>query len=138
MNVEGEVQKALRARLIGASGVTSLVPASNVLDTHQRPAPRPSIVLGESQSVDTGTSVKRTHTRITHTMHVWVSEPSLEGAKGIGAAIKTELRRERLTLPAGLSCADLHVTSQRFMRDPDGEHSHGVINVEILVSEELS
>lgn len=138
MNVEGEVQTAIRSRLIATLAVTSLVPASNILDTNQRPAPRPSIVMGESQSVDAGTSIQRAHTRVYHTLHIWVKEPSLARSKAIGAAIKGEMRKGRLSLPDGLSCADLMIASQRFMRDPDGEHSHGVVTVEILVSEVLS
>ncbi|TNH41277.1 DUF3168 domain-containing protein [Paracoccus haeundaensis] len=134
--MELEVQTALRARLVSHLAVTSLVPASNILDTNQRPAPRPSIILGESQAVDEGTSLRRSHTRIYHTLHVWTREPSLEGAKAIGASIRSAIRMGRLTLPQGLHCADLLFASQRFMRDPDGEHSHGVITVEILVSED--
>ncbi|WP_258552000.1 hypothetical protein [Paracoccus versutus] len=40
----------------------------------------------------------------------------------------------RLTLAAPLHCADARVSSMRFLRDPDGEHSHGVVVVEVLVS----
>ncbi|WP_277019435.1 MULTISPECIES: DUF3168 domain-containing protein [Paracoccus] len=78
MTPELEVQKAIRARLVSNQAVTALVPATHVLDTNQRPAPMPSIILGESQSVDEGTSLKRSHTRIYHTLHLWAREPSLE------------------------------------------------------------
>lgn len=135
MIAEVEVQKAIRARLIGDPAVLALVPLTHVLDTNQRPAPMPSIILGESQSVDEGTSLKRAHTRIYHTLHLWAREPSLERAKIIGAAVVSALRMARLALPEGLHCADLRVASQRFLRDPDGEHSHGVVTLEILVTE---
>lgn len=136
MSADLEVQKALRARLVASEAVLALVPASNILDTNQRPAPRPAIILGESQSVDTGTSIQRTHTRIYHTMHLWAREPSLERSKAIAGAVRSEMRKGRLALPEGLHCADLMVTGARFMRDPDGEHSHGVVTLEILVSED--
>ncbi|KIX18486.1 DUF3168 domain-containing protein [Paracoccus sp. 228] len=133
--MELEVQKALRARLIGQSAVSELVPAAHILDTNQRPTPKPSIILGESQSVDEGTSIHRTRTRIFHTLHIWAREASLERAKAIGGAVRAAIATGRLELPQGLHCADLLVTSQRYMRDPDGEHSHGVLTVEILVTE---
>lgn len=135
MTPELEVQKAIRARLVSNQTVIALVPATHVLDTNQRPAPMPSIILGESQSVDEGTSLKRSHTRIYHTLHLWAREPSLERSKAIGGAIAAAMRAGRLALPQGLHCADLRVAGQRFMRDPDGEHSHGVLTVEILVTE---
>ena len=135
MNADLEVQKALRGRLIASAAVTALVPAANILDTNQRPAPRPAIILGDSQSIDEGTSLRRSHWRIYHTLHIWVREPSLQRAKTIAAAIHGELRTARLLLGGGLHCGDLHVTGQRFLRDPDGEHSHGVVTVEALVSE---
>lgn len=133
--MELEVQKALRARLVSQQLVTALVPAANILDTNQRPAPRPSIILGESQAIDEGTSLRRSHTRIYHTLHIWVREPSLERAKAIGGAVRTVLMNGRLALPEGLHCADLLVASQRYLRDPDGEHSHGVVTLEILIAE---
>lgn len=136
--MELEVQKALRARLVSQQLVTDLVPAANILDTNQRPAPRPSIILGESQAVDEGTSLRRSHTRIYHTLHIWVREPSLERAKAIGGAVRTALMNGRLALPEGLHCADLLVASQRYLRDPDGEHSHGVVTLEILIAEARS
>lgn len=133
---ELEVQKALRERLISYPAVNALVPIAHILDTNQRPSPRPAIILGESQSLDEGTSLKRTRTRIYHTLHIWAREPSLERSKAIGEAVRAALRSGRLALPQGLHCADLLVASQRFMRDPDGEHSHGVVTVEILVTED--
>ncbi|CAM3387600.1 DUF3168 domain-containing protein [Paracoccus nototheniae] len=134
--METEVQKALRARLVSYQTVSQLVPVANILDTNQRPAPMPSIILGESQSVDEGTSQRRSHTRIYHTLHIWAREPSLARAKAIGSAIRSAMQAGRLTLPAGLHCADLLVASQRYLRDPDGEHSHGVVTLEILIAED--
>lgn len=139
MSAELEVQRALRARFTTTAALMALVPAANVLDTNQRPAPIPSIILGESQSVDEGTSLRRAHTRVYHTIHVWTREPSLQGVK----AICGEIRRAgnfgtRLVLAAPYHCADLRVSSIRTMRDPDGEHSHGVVTVEALVSEAVA
>lgn len=134
MSIDLEVQKAIRARLTTyAVGV----PAAQILDANQRPAKLPAILLGDSQAVDEGTSLRRSHTRVYHTLHVWKKEPSLEGVKTIAGAIRIAIHAARLVLAPGLHCADARVSSQRFLRDPDGEHSHGVVVVEVLVSEAL-
>lgn len=129
------LQKALRARLVTAPAVTSLVPAAAILDRNQRPAPSPSIVLGEAQELDEGNSLARLQTRIFHTIHVWKREPSLEGVTAIGWAIRKAVNEARFDLGAGFHCASVWVSSLRALRDPDGETSHGVIVVEAIIEE---
>lgn len=135
MNIDLEVQKAIRARLVNTWPLLLLVDAENILDTNQRPNPVPSIILGDSQAVDEGTSLNRGHTRVHHTLHAWTREPSLTGVKEICGEIRTALHSGRLALPVGLACSDMLVSSMRFLRDPDGVHAHGVVVVEVLVSE---
>jgi hypothetical protein len=135
MSAELAVQVALRARLVGTPAVVALVPAASILDAHQRPAPMPSIMLGESQAVDEGESLRRDRQRIYHTVHVWRREASLEGCKAICGAIRAAVGAGRPDLGAGFHCADWRVSSMRQMRDPDGETSHGVVTVEALVVE---
>ena len=131
------VQKAIRARLIGASAVTALVPATSILDRHARPAPDPSIILGEDQTVQ-GEGLARDMVRVFSTLHLWKREPSLEGVKAIAGTIRTAIHAGRLDLETGFQCGDCFVSSSRFMRDPDGETSHGVVTVETMVSEVAS
>lgn len=137
MSVDLVVQKALRARLTGTAAVLDLVPAASILDRNQRPAPSPSIILGESQVVDEGTSLRRAHSRVYHTIHVWKLEPSLTGVKAICGAIRTAIHSGRLALDPGFHAADAFVSSLRTLRDPDGETSHGVVTVQVLVHEAL-
>lgn len=135
MSVDLAVQKALRARLVATPAVTAFVPAANILDRNARPAPTPSIILGETQLVDEGTSFQRAHTRVFHTIHVWKQEASLEGVKAICGAIRAAVHAGRLELDAGFFAADAYVATTRALRDPDGETSHGVVMVEALVAE---
>lgn len=129
------VQKALRSRLIGTSAVTSLVPANNVLDRNERPAPDPSIILGEDQIVDPGTSIARDLVTVHSTLHVWKKEGGLAGVKAIASAIRTAIKAGRLTLETGLQCVDCHVTDTRAIRDPDGVTSHAIVNIDTSVRE---
>lgn len=128
------LQKALRARLISTSAVTALVGANAILDRNSRPAPDPSIILGEDQVVDEG-DIARQQVRIFSTLHVWKKETSLAGAKAIAAAIRFAVRSGRPVLEAGFHCGDCRVSDMRFLRDPDGETSHGIVTIESVVAE---
>lgn len=133
MSVELAVQIALRARFITTSAVTALVPAASILDRNERPVPDPSIILGEDQTVDEGQSLHRDRYRVYSTIHLWKKEPSLAGVKAIAWAIREAVRPGRLELGTGFHCADCFVASHRFLRDPDGVTSHGVVTIETLV-----
>ncbi|SDY18175.1 DUF3168 domain-containing protein [Citreimonas salinaria] len=135
MSVDLAVQKAIRARLAATSTVTALVPATSIIDTNGRPAPRPSIILGEAQVVDQGDSIARTRSRVYHTLHVWKTEVSREGVKTIAGAVRSAIHAGRLDLGAGYHCADWRVSSIRAMSDPDGESAHAVLVVDVLVEE---
>lgn len=129
------VQKALRARLIASPSIVGLVPAAAILDRNQRPAPSPSIVLGEAQEIDEGADLGRRLLRVFSTLHIWKREPSLEGVTVICALIRMSIRAGRLQLGEGLHCVDVRSASMRTLRDPDGETSHGVVTIETLVEE---
>lgn len=134
--MERAVQVAIRDRLVATSAVVALVPAAKIRDVGIRPKDFPTIALGESQAVDEGTSLARLHVRVFHTLHVWVKEPTLEQVKVICSAIRKAIHAGRLDLGQGFHCADALVSSMRQIRDPDGETSHGVVTVEVLVSED--
>ncbi|MBB05607.1 MAG: hypothetical protein CML03_08830 [Pseudooceanicola sp.] len=138
MSVDLTVQKAIRARLVATAAVTDLVPAAAILDRNERPAPSPSIVLGETQVVDEGTSFERSHSRVFHTLHVWKRDANLIAVKAICGEIRTAIHAGRLALDAGYHTADCFVATIRALRDPDGETSHGVVMVEVLVAEVTS
>lgn len=132
------VQKAIRARLAATAGVTDLVPASAILDRNQRPAPDPSIIIGEAQTVDPGTDYERRHMTVFHDLHVWKREIGTTGANAIAGAIRAAIHAGRLVLDDGWHCADARVSDVRVMRDPDGETAHAVVTVEALVAEVAS
>ncbi|MCC5968396.1 MAG: DUF3168 domain-containing protein [Pararhodobacter sp.] len=129
------LQKAIRARLVATPAVIALVPAASILDRNQRPAPSPSIILGEAQQVDEGNAIGRNRVRIYHAVHVWKQEPSLTGATAITSEIRKAFGAVRLQLDPGFHCADQRVADIRVMRDPDGETSHGVVTIEALILE---
>ncbi|GGA81200.1 hypothetical protein GCM10011491_05620 [Brucella endophytica] len=135
MSADLAAQKAIRDRLISEPIVTALVPASHILDKNQRPIVDPCILIGEAQTVDQGDSIARTLNHIWFDLHVWKREPSTVGCKAIAGAVRAALRWRLDTADSRFHCVDNHVTSTRILRDPDGETSHGVVTVRIIVQE---
>ncbi|KQU81286.1 hypothetical protein ASD00_35215 [Ensifer sp. Root31] len=132
MSVETAVQVGIRSRLIATAGVTALVPAGNILDRSQRPIIDPSIILGEGFSLEGGDTIARNRFTVVSTLHLWKKEPSLSGVRAIAWAIRSAIRPARLELGPDFHCADCRVSSVRYVRDPDGETSHGILTIETL------
>lgn len=135
MGAEIALQKSLRTRLITSQAVTAMVPADNILDRNQRPAPDPSIIIGEGQTIDEGESIARLLSRIFMDVHVWKKEQGLGGTKAIAITIRAAVMSRRMDLGDGYSCADLQVIRTRYLRDPDGETGHAVVTISALVEE---
>lgn len=135
MSAELALQKGIRARLVASPEILGLVPEANILDRNERPNPRPSIVIGEGQSVDEGDSIARTRTRVYLDLHVWVEEPSTEISKRIVGAIRKAVASGKFPPGDGFHFADCRVRGTRFLRDPDGKTSHAVVTVDALVQE---
>lgn len=135
MSAELALQKAIRARLVNSTDFVGLVPAANILDRNERPNPRPSIVIGEGQSVDDGDSIARTLTRVYLDLHVWVEEPSTEISKRIAGAIRKAVQHGKFPGSDGFHFADCRIRGSRFLRDPDGKTSHAIVTIDALVQE---
>jgi hypothetical protein len=123
-----DLQKGIRARLLASADLMALVPADNVLDKTGRPEVFPMVGIGEGQTV------YRRFDSTTHaTVHIWLQEPGLITSKQIASAIVAALTVDAqiegvLTLD-NFVCLDLRVTQTRFMRDPHGSYSHGIVSV---------
>lgn len=127
------LQKAIRSRLIAASAVTSLVPATSIVDRNGKPATFPCILIGEAQTMQ-GAGIDRRRSDVYPDLHVWTTEPGLAQAKAIVGAIRDALADGPWTVD-GHHVADLHIGSTRFLRDPDGLHAHGVVSISALLVE---
>ncbi|WP_440408705.1 DUF3168 domain-containing protein [Neorhizobium petrolearium] len=130
-----ELQKAIRSRLVAATAVTALVPAANIVDRNGTPATFPSILIGEGQTVPGG-DIARTRHDAYLDLHIWQKETGLAFSKQVAGTIRDALKDTDWTA-TGLHVVDLHVASSRFMRDPNGTHSHGVLSLTANVLEVL-
>lgn len=133
--LELAIQKAIYKRLTTTSEVLSLVPLTNILDRNQLPKVDPLILIGNDQLVEDGSDVRRCIWRVFSTLDIWKVENGLTGSKAISGAIRQAIRNEKPELDTGYHCVDWYVSTTRFLRDPDGEHSHGVLTIESLVLE---
>lgn len=123
------LQASVGARLAASAGVVALVPAANIVDRSGRPELFPCIVIGEGQEV-----FEEYHSTAFATLHVWVKEAGLVTAKQIAGACRDALKDRPWSIE-GHFVSDLRVTATRFMRDAQGEYSHGVVTVRAIVQE---
>ena len=134
MSADLALQQAIRQRLVSTGAVTALVPVASIIDVNQRPAPMPSIIIGEGQAVE-GDRIDRRDQRVFLDLHVWQREAGLVGVKRIAGAIRAAINVSKFPHISGFQIGDCRVTRTRFLRDPDGETAHGVVTVEALVNE---
>ena len=122
-----DLQKAIRGRLIETSAVTSLVPAVHILDRNGRPEVFPCVLIGEGETMpDYG--LARTRHQTFADLHLWKTEAGLVGVKEIAGAIRKALS-DTILQTDHFYVADIYITQSRFLRDPDGVHSHGIVAV---------
>lgn len=127
------LQAAIRARLVAASAVTSIIPASAIVDRNATPALDNSIMIGEAMTGPDDGLARHRH-MIVADVHVWRKEPGIVGAKQVVGAIRAALSDGPLSV-AGFHVADLRIASSRFLRDPGGLHSHGILSLEARLVE---
>lgn len=135
MSASLALQTAIRERLVSTAAVTSLVPASSIFDRNERPIAFPSIVLGESQTVDETVDHARRRVRVYSTLHIWTREPGLAQVQAAVWNVRQALHFDRLHLASPHGVINLRVSDARVMRDPDGTTGHGVLTVEALIAE---
>ena len=127
------LQAAIRSRLVASSEVTSIIPASAIVDRNATPALDHSIVIGEA-TIGPDAGIKRDRHIVVADLHVWRKEPGLAGAKQVVGAIRAALGDGPLSV-TGYHVVDLRIASTRLLRDPGGHHSHAVVSLEARLLE---
>ncbi|MGY4332786.1 hypothetical protein ACVWWG_007203 [Bradyrhizobium sp. LB7.2] len=127
-----DLQKAIRARLIASQELMAMVDPDAIIDANGRPERMPCVQIGEGQTV-----FRRWDSTTQATLHVWFQEPGIIHCKQAGGAIIEALRVDaqvsRTLVLDNFTCLDLMVTQTRFMRDPHGSYSHGVVTVAAIM-----
>lgn len=119
---------AMRAR----TALTALCPSANIMDRNERPEIFPCIIVGEGQTVDdSATCVVAAEVFLT--IHIWTKENTMTACKSIAGEVQRALRDLSGT-DSGWAC-DFAFDDAVFMRDPSGEHSHGVLTFSVLAED---
>lgn len=126
------LQKAIRSRLIASTELMVLVPADHVMDANGRPEIMPAVYVGEGQTI-----FRRWDATSHATLHVWFAEPGLvqckEAVSAIVAALRIDAQADGVLPIDGFTVHDMQATQTRYLRDPHGSFSHGVVTVAAIV-----
>lgn len=127
------LQKAIGVRLIADSAVTALVPIDAIIDRSGTPELERCIMIGDGQTVHAD-RYRRFYSESFADLHIWVKEPGLLIAKQIGSAIIKCLDDKPFAFD-GYACTGMILGGSRYMRDPHGVYSHGVVTIRAIVRE---
>lgn len=126
------LQKAIRARLIAAPELMALVQAEHVLDANGRPEIMPAVYIGEGQTI-----FRRWDATTHASLHVWFQEPGLvqckEAVSAIVGALRIDAQANGVLPIEGFTVHDMQATQTRYLRDPHGSYSHGIVTVAAIV-----
>lgn len=84
------LQSAIRARIVAASSVTSLVPTSSILDVNKQPGTFPAIIIGEAQTLPDDGLARDRH-EVSFDLHLWAQEPGTTFIKQVAGAVRGAL-----------------------------------------------
>lgn len=128
------LQTAIRAKLIAAPAVTSLVPADRIRAGATRPDLFPTIILAAGQTMFLGrASGGQLCARVVLDLHIWALEDGADTARMIGGAVLQTL----IDAPEadGFGIDDWDKPAVQWMRDPKPELTacHGVMQLAAVV-----
>jgi hypothetical protein len=127
-----ELQKAIRAHLIGLRAVTDLVTPDHIRAGSTRPDKSPAIIIGDGVTQFLGYAAGSQYVaRVFIDLHVWAIENGADVAKTIGGVLAAALRDPPAT--DGFAIDEWALTRIVWPRDPNPELGHGVLSVEAAV-----
>ncbi|QFY60367.1 DUF3168 domain-containing protein [Rhizobium grahamii] len=117
-------QRAAVVAMRGYQDLTDIVPPLHIFDRNQRPEVFPCVIVGDAM-VDSDDIDCADTSEVSLDFHVWAVEDGLVCCKSIAGEMRRALRR----LSTELDGFKLNFMfgGARYLRDPGGEHSHGVV-----------
>lgn len=122
-------QRFVAARLKTTAAVTDLVPAACIFDRNSRPEAFPCIIVGEGQTIDESDGECFVGAEVFMDVHIWTRGNNLADTKAIAGPVQRALRNVE-TMQDGVALS-FESQDTRFLRDPSGEHGHGIITFTI-------
>lgn len=128
-------QRLAVTKMRARSALTALCPSANIMDRNTRPEVFPCILVGEGQTVDeSATCVVAAEVFLT--IHVWTKENTMTACKSISGEVQRALRNAE-GVQDGWAC-DFNFDDAIYLRDPSGEHSHGVLTFSVMAEDTLA
>ncbi len=128
-------QRAAVVAMRVSPALNALVPATNIFDRNQRPEVFPCVIIGEGQVVSDDIDCADT-SEVYLDLHVWTEEDGFVACKNIAGEIRRALRR--LTADQDGFRLNFIFNGARYLRDPGGERSHGVVTMLIRAWEPVA
>jgi Protein of unknown function (DUF3168) len=124
--------RALRDRFVLDAGVTARVHPDRIVALSGLPEkPFPRVLIDGGQEIPIG-EVARRYYEVFIDCHVWSADLSTIEAREIGSALVAAVNRG-LGHPAGAHIHDSRLQSARYLRDPGGNLSHGIVTFKGIV-----
>ncbi|MBD8650814.1 DUF3168 domain-containing protein [Rhizobium sp. CFBP 13726] len=118
----------MRAR----SALTSIVPALNIFDRNERPESFPCVIIGEAQVVGDEADCLIS-SEVYLTLHLWTKETGFVACKSIAGEVRRALYQLAGTQD-GFRLS-FNFDDAKYLRDPSGELSHGVVTFMVRARE---
>lgn len=129
-DIAGDFQRALFARLTTYAPLAALI-GTRAFDRITPDAPFPYLTIFDAQLVEDGDDC-RDGDEVNVDIHVWSRAVGSLEAKQIAGHVRKALHQYDLMLGADHALVDLSFTGSRFLRDPDGLTTHGVVSFRAL------
>lgn len=117
-------QRAAVTAMRSRAALTALIPSTNIMDRSGFPERMPCILVGEAQVQGDDIDCADL-SDIYLDVHVWAEENVMTKCKDISGEVRRALRN--LSVTQNGFALDFNFESANYMRDPNGQHSHGVL-----------
>lgn len=126
------LQEAVVAALLGNASLQGFFNGRpRVFDRVPKGAVLPYIQIGEIQIVDDSDCIAAWEAYVT--THIWSEKPGKKEAQALGKLVGPALNVE-LTIP-GFVCTVFEFRDTRYLADPDGLTTHGVLTHRYLIDQ---
>jgi Protein of unknown function (DUF3168) len=126
---------SVQATIIKRLNAAQVLPQHTIFDRGGRPEIFPCIIVGEAHTIYPDYS-NNFHIQTVADLHVWTKEADLVSAKLIAGRARAAIFKAPW-LVEGFRCINLRIETSRFLRDPDGIHSHAVLSVTAVLLEDV-
>lgn len=125
------LQKALRSRLNASSALKAIIPAGNIGLDSRRPEAMPCVLIGPA-NINFADDYDQFYHELFCDVHVWAADAGLTTVKSTAEVIR-QIVQAGSWVVEDHQAISVKLASARYLRDPDGVHSHAVLTIEAIL-----